>query len=157
LDDAKAVNLVAQRLLILKGAEGDTPVEIRIRGPQQRKIGDYVFRLEIDGLTAPVRRAVYGVDSLQALLLTLEALRQALAEYKGRLRCDGLPDEDLPVLYLYRGIIQNDELIDKIEGMLAANCEAQTQRSLQKLRDLGRHDLIKKFERFKRDSEQKEP
>ncbi|MGY2082518.1 DUF6968 family protein [Blastococcus sp. SYSU DS0539] len=75
--------VVAERRLDAVAADGSrTPVSVRIGAPVPDPLpgGDWCCPHRIDGLGDDAVRVAFGVDSLQALLLSVHSLRLTLAQ-----------------------------------------------------------------------------
>jgi hypothetical protein len=87
--------VIARCRYVLRRRDGrDGPLDLRVRAPEMID-GEFWCAIEIDWPNHPVIRWVVGGDSLQALVLALQAAGEALNDSpwhrQGRLRC---PDQD---------------------------------------------------------------
>jgi hypothetical protein len=57
---------------------GRRRVEVRLLAPKRTKT-EWECTIEVDGVEPPIRRPVYGEDSMQALTLAVKSLRIVLA------------------------------------------------------------------------------
>lgn len=95
--------IVASRVLRL---DGKRPVSVRIWQPY-RSSRDYVCQYEIRGLEEPKVGRALGVDTLQALLMTIAAIQNQLRVYRNRLSWAGSDDGDdgLPYAMVFASLL----------------------------------------------------
>jgi hypothetical protein len=65
---------IARRTLTLREGAAETAIPVRLFAPQQEESGDWSCRYEIDWPEGKRTRAVWGSDSFQAIILTLQAI-----------------------------------------------------------------------------------
>jgi hypothetical protein len=81
--------IIATRTLALIKS-GDA-VCVELERPARRASGEYRCRFRIRGMGRPRLGRAFGEDSMQALMLAFEAMRQTLDPLASRLSCDGEP------------------------------------------------------------------
>jgi hypothetical protein len=108
--------IVASRRLKLDRSRA---VYIRIWPPYRAK-RDYACMYEIRGLPEHKLGRVMGVDTLQALLLTIQAVQIQLRPYRSRLSWvgSGGGDDGLPRIMLFKNPL-NELLCERLDGVLA--------------------------------------
>lgn len=83
------MEIVCQRMLDAVGSEGEElAIQVSIFQPLKDEVegGDWSCTYEISGAGATLSHAMYGVDSMQALLLALKTVRghlESLGRSKG--------------------------------------------------------------------------
>ena len=75
---------MATRTLTLADGDARRAVLVRIWAPVRLEV-DYACDVAVDGLDAPIRASIRGVDALQALTITLVAIRSWLDPYGDRI------------------------------------------------------------------------
>jgi hypothetical protein len=88
---------------VLRHASGARSVEVVIRAPLQDTTdpnGDWECQFEVTGLDPPIRDRAMGVDSLQALLEAIRAIRHLLRPVQAELSwLSGVPgDTGIPLI-----------------------------------------------------------
>ena len=65
---------IASRALVLRSGENTNPVAINIFAPERETDGAWACRYTVDWPEQPSDRKIFGFDSMQALLLTLQTI-----------------------------------------------------------------------------------
>lgn len=58
--------------IIIKDGELITPIHVSIHEPEISELGDYICRLEFEGLGHSFKKEIFGVSPQQALLLAIQ-------------------------------------------------------------------------------------
>jgi len=87
-------NIVAERCLTFRDASSKaTDVRVLVGKPERSAEAEYFCEVHIAGIGDEKVRAIYGVDSMQALQLALKFASDALSSY--RLGLTWLGNEDI--------------------------------------------------------------
>ncbi len=93
--------IIARRQLKLKERNKTVRLVVRIRQPY-REQRDYVCDYEIIGFAEPIRKSVFGDDSLQALLIAIAFIQKQLHPYRRQLSWLGSDSDDgIPYVLLF--------------------------------------------------------
>jgi hypothetical protein len=110
-------SVIACRDLRIQGVDHSLKILIQIHAPRPAD-KDFSCRYDVLGFDEPVSRAVYGVDSLQALLLSVHAIEKGLIPYKDRVSWLGEGGASgLPQMFFWQPI--NESLRVRVEKAIA--------------------------------------
>lgn len=110
-------SIIACRDLRIQDGDHFRKILIRMHAPR-RADKDFSCRYDVLGFNEPVSRVVYGIDSLQALLLTVCAIKKGLLPYKDRVSWLGQPgNSGLPRMFFWnRANVSLRERVEEAVG-----------------------------------------
>jgi hypothetical protein len=117
-------SVVACRDLRIQDADHSLKILIQIHAPRLAD-KDFSCRYDVLGFDEPLSRAVYGVDSLQALLLSVCAIEKGLLPYKDRVSWLGeRGDSGIPRMFFWQPLnaslrLRVEKAVDEFEKELA--------------------------------------
>jgi hypothetical protein len=123
-DSRSDSSVIACRHLQIQDADDSLEILIQIHAPSAVD-KDFSCRYDVLGFDEPVSRLIYGADSLQALLLSICAIKKGLLLHKGRVSWFGeLGDAGLPQMFFWQPLnaslrVRVEKAVDEFEEELA--------------------------------------